>query len=101
MSYYVCHPQELGTCELRIGHVAKCILDVVFQVKNSRNRRVVYDVEISLCLLWIDSVILSALKRTLLLVTEYGGYLLLLHCYFFYLERPFKEAYLGMNTIIF
>ena len=46
-------------------------LDVVFQEKNSRNRCVVNDskfnvfnMEISLCLLWMESVILSALKRT-------------------------------------
>ena len=55
---------------------------MVFQENNSRNSCVVYDskfnvfnMEISLCLLWMESVILSALKRTLLHVTEHGAWL--------------------------
>ena len=70
------------------------ILQVVFQEKNARNRCVVYDsklnvvdIGISLCLLWMESVILSALKTTLLHVTGYGAWLSNLYlgafCYFF------------------
>ena len=59
-----------------------------------------------MCLLWMEFVILRVLKRTLFHVTDHGAWLSNLYLLgsplllFFLVKRPFKEAYLGMNTII-